>query len=209
MSKHPDAGVAGPKLLDPDGTVQGSARRDPSAWTGLFGRDAPLTRLFPNNPVTRRELPPLVRVGDAPCRWTGCPAPVSSCAGLRGSASDSSTSGSSSSGRMRTGAVAFEGPAGVSTTCRQQSGLAERRMSRAPRPFRSALDFHRSAYRYYRKHCVTSPFHPMILPLGADSWSVCGIRTLWAPGLAGDMPTAPRPASSATARSSGTWSSRI
>ena len=57
MTAHPEAGIAGPRLLDPDGTVQGSARRDPSAWTALFGRSAPLTRLFPNNPVSKRELP--------------------------------------------------------------------------------------------------------------------------------------------------------
>ena len=66
MTTHPDAGIAGPRLLDPDGTVQGSARRDPSAWTALFGRSAPLTRLFPNNPVSRRELPALSVAGDAP-----------------------------------------------------------------------------------------------------------------------------------------------
>ena len=66
MNEHPEAAVVGPRLLNPDGTVQGSARRDPSPWTGLFGRDAPLTRLFPNNPVSRRELPNLCHAGDAP-----------------------------------------------------------------------------------------------------------------------------------------------
>jgi GT2 family glycosyltransferase len=35
MSQRPDAAVVGPKLLNADGTVQGSARRDPSFWTGL------------------------------------------------------------------------------------------------------------------------------------------------------------------------------
>ena len=66
MNQHPDTAIVGPKLLNPDGTVQGSARRDPSLRTGLFGRDAPLTRLFPNNPVTHREVPSLCHVGDAP-----------------------------------------------------------------------------------------------------------------------------------------------
>ena len=43
MTAHPEAGVAGPRLLDRDGALQGSARRDPSAWTALFpppARDA-------------------------------------------------------------------------------------------------------------------------------------------------------------------------
>ena len=66
MVHHPSAAAVGPKLLNPDGTVQGSARRDPSPWTGLFGRSAPLTRLFPNNPVRRRELPALAHEGAGP-----------------------------------------------------------------------------------------------------------------------------------------------
>jgi GT2 family glycosyltransferase len=64
MASHPDAGLAGPRLFDADGRVQGSARRDPSAWTGLFGKAAPLTRLFPNGPISRRELPALSVVGN-------------------------------------------------------------------------------------------------------------------------------------------------
>ena len=59
MTEHPEAGVAGPRLLDRDGAIQGSARRDPSVWTALFGRSAPLTRLFPNNRVSQREIPAL------------------------------------------------------------------------------------------------------------------------------------------------------
>jgi hypothetical protein len=68
MASHPDAGLAGPRPFDADGRVQGSARRDPSAWTGLFGRVAPLTRLFPNNPIRRRELPALSVVRDEAVR---------------------------------------------------------------------------------------------------------------------------------------------
>ena len=35
---HPHAAIAGPRVLDEDGTVQGSARGDPTLLTGLFGR---------------------------------------------------------------------------------------------------------------------------------------------------------------------------
>jgi len=38
-------------------------------------------------------------------------------------------------------------------------------VSRAQRPIRSAIDFHRSAYWFYRKHHLASPFHPMVIPL--------------------------------------------
>lgn len=33
---HPDVGVVGPQLLNPDGTVQSSRRRFPTFWTALF-----------------------------------------------------------------------------------------------------------------------------------------------------------------------------
>lgn len=50
------AAVAGPKVLNHDGSVQENARRFPSFVTGLFGRTSLLTRLFPRNPFSRREL---------------------------------------------------------------------------------------------------------------------------------------------------------
>ncbi len=33
---HPDVGIVGPQLLNPDGTVQSSRRRFPTLWTALF-----------------------------------------------------------------------------------------------------------------------------------------------------------------------------
>lgn len=56
METNPDVGVLGPKILNGDGTVQGSARRFPTALTGIFGRNSLLTRFFPNNPFTRANV---------------------------------------------------------------------------------------------------------------------------------------------------------
>ena len=56
MENNPDVGVLGPKILNNDGTVQGSARRFPTPLTGLFGRNSLLTRFFPNNPFTRANI---------------------------------------------------------------------------------------------------------------------------------------------------------
>lgn len=56
-----DAGVVGPCILNADGTVQGSARRFPGVTTAIAGRSSWLTSRFPNNPVSRRNLPALER----------------------------------------------------------------------------------------------------------------------------------------------------
>jgi GT2 family glycosyltransferase/glycosyltransferase involved in cell wall biosynthesis len=51
-----DIAIAGPKILNEDGSLQGSARRFPTIWTSMFGRKSTLTKLFPNNPITQREF---------------------------------------------------------------------------------------------------------------------------------------------------------
>lgn len=52
---HPEGGIIGPKLLNPDGSIQRSARSFPDIGAGLF-RNTPLGRLFPHNPFVRRYL---------------------------------------------------------------------------------------------------------------------------------------------------------
>lgn len=55
MDAYPRAGAAGPKLLNPDGSLQTSCRGFPSPGVGLF-RNTPLGRIFPHNPWTRDYL---------------------------------------------------------------------------------------------------------------------------------------------------------
>ena len=57
LSQHPGVAVAGPRVLNPDGSLQASARRFPGLSTGLAGRSTWLTRRFPQNRLTRRNLP--------------------------------------------------------------------------------------------------------------------------------------------------------
>ena len=54
---RPDAAVIGPRILNLDRTVQGSARRFPGISTFIAGRSSWLTRRFPNNPLSRWNLP--------------------------------------------------------------------------------------------------------------------------------------------------------
>jgi GT2 family glycosyltransferase len=56
MSANPDIGILGPKITDSDGSLQESARAFPNGLTGLFGRKSLLSRLFPNNTLTKKNL---------------------------------------------------------------------------------------------------------------------------------------------------------
>jgi GT2 family glycosyltransferase len=53
---HPDVGALGPRLVDPDGTLQLSCRRFPGLSTAIFNRYSLATRVLPNNPLSRRYL---------------------------------------------------------------------------------------------------------------------------------------------------------
>ena len=54
--QNPAVGILGPKLLNSDGSLQLSCRHFPSHLTSLFNRQSVLTRLFPGNPFSRRYL---------------------------------------------------------------------------------------------------------------------------------------------------------
>jgi GT2 family glycosyltransferase len=56
LEAYPECAIVGPRILDPDGAVQGSARGDPDMFTGLFGRTTWLRRLFPGLPVSKRNV---------------------------------------------------------------------------------------------------------------------------------------------------------
>jgi GT2 family glycosyltransferase len=56
LRAHPSCAIVGPRILDPDGTVQGSARGDPDMLTGLFGRTAFLRRMFPGAALSRKNV---------------------------------------------------------------------------------------------------------------------------------------------------------
>ena len=52
---HSDVGIIGPKLLNPDGSLQFSVRRFPNPLAAMF-RNTPIGKLFPNNKFTRDYL---------------------------------------------------------------------------------------------------------------------------------------------------------
>jgi N-acetylglucosaminyl-diphospho-decaprenol L-rhamnosyltransferase len=56
LDAHPGVGAVGPRLLDPDGSLQYSCRRFPGYFTIFFGRYSLATRLAPRNPLSRKYL---------------------------------------------------------------------------------------------------------------------------------------------------------
>ncbi len=56
LDENPKAGAVGSKLLNGDGSIQASVKTLPSLMSGLFGARSILTKLFPNNPFSRRHL---------------------------------------------------------------------------------------------------------------------------------------------------------
>jgi GT2 family glycosyltransferase len=53
---HTETGALGPKVVNPDGSMQYSCRRYPTLWTGLFNRYSILSQLFPENRFTSQYL---------------------------------------------------------------------------------------------------------------------------------------------------------
>ncbi|WP_162924356.1 glycosyltransferase family 2 protein [Rubrobacter indicoceani] len=67
LAQSPQVGVVGPRILDTDGAVQLSARRELSLVSGLFGRTSLLTRLLPESRFVKRHFPVAAEEG-APLR---------------------------------------------------------------------------------------------------------------------------------------------
>jgi len=56
LDAHPAIATVGPRILNTDNSVQPTARRFPGWWSALAGRSTWLTKRFPNNWLTRRNL---------------------------------------------------------------------------------------------------------------------------------------------------------
>jgi GT2 family glycosyltransferase len=150
LDVHPDVAVVGPRIYNRDGSVQPSARRFPNLTTGLGGRQGWLTRNFPDNWLSRRNL-----------EWSRASAPIEvdwvsgACMMIRRSAFEAV-------GGMDERFFLYWEDADL---CRRLRTAGFRTMyvptvsathegSRASRhaAARSLVAFHRSAFRYYWKH---------------------------------------------------------
>jgi GT2 family glycosyltransferase len=69
LRDHPDTGVVGPRVLNEDGSIQGSARRFPGPTAALAGRSTWLTARFPGNWLSRWNLPAQEATGPVDVDW--------------------------------------------------------------------------------------------------------------------------------------------
>lgn len=165
LDKNPRIGAAAPKVLNADGTVQGTIKRFPTSAAAIAGRYSLLARLVPNNRLSRHYLIYLDEDFTEPFRVD---------------------SASAAALMVRREAIAVAGPLderyflywndvdwcrsflthGYEVHCvpdavlvhDQHKGGTECNPTQSRR---SAIDFHLGAYRYYRKWHIPSSFHPM------------------------------------------------
>lgn len=152
LDNHPDVAVVGPRVMESDGTLQASARRFPDWTTGFAGRTSWLSQAMPGNKLTKRNLLTGEHVrGPIPVDWVS-----GACMLVRRTALEQV-------GGLDEGFFLYWEDADL---CRRLSGCGWRidynpevtvvhsggRSSRHASK-RSLIAFHRSAYRYYWKHC--------------------------------------------------------
>lgn len=150
LDEHPGVAAVGPRIFNEDGSLQPSARRFPDATTALAGRTTLATRLMPGNRLTRRNLNFSYEQAPLEVDWV-----TGACLLLRRSAFEEI-------GGMDTGFFLYWEDADLCRRLRSSGWktafvpLATAvhvggRASRHAR-LRALVAFHRSAYRYYRKH---------------------------------------------------------
>jgi len=57
ISENPRVGISGPRIVDSEGALQLSARREINALSGFLGRTSLLTRLFPKSSLVKSQFP--------------------------------------------------------------------------------------------------------------------------------------------------------
>lgn len=165
LDGNPAAGAAGPRIFNEDGTIQESARRFPNILSGLFGRRAMLSRLFPGNPITRKFMMAELWESEDPYPVDYVSA---ACMIVRRGILD------------RIGLLDEQffvywcdvdlcrrvNDQGYRVWCVPRSRIIhyERYQAHRKKNWRMIVDFHRGAYNYYRKHNAAGIRFPLRYP---------------------------------------------
>jgi GT2 family glycosyltransferase len=158
----PRCGLTAPQLLNADGSAQESARGEPTALTGLFGRHGLLTRVFPAAAAARHNLRAreIIAAGaeTADVDWV-----MGACMLIRREAFDRVNGfderfflyweDTDLCRRIREAGFAIRYVPGARV---EHPGGASSRTAH----WMASRAFHRSAYLYYAKHTAPSRWHP-------------------------------------------------
>jgi len=177
LDSQPQVGAVGARLLNPDLSIQQTARRFPHPLNALFGRRSLLTKWFPNNPISKRYLMPEFEASQQPYRvdWVSTAALV-----VRRKVFDQI-------GGLDEGFFVYWvdadwcyriNQAGWEIHCVPASQIIHNENlkvgRRDKRRTRMIIDFHKGVYRYYRKHHLRHWW----MPMGLLTLAGLGTRTL-------------------------------
>ena len=161
LDERAGAGIVAPKLVNPDGSDQGTARSFPTPAAALFGRRSPLTRAFPRNPFSARYLSGRAHEGVGPFEvdWVS-----GACLMIRRACIERV-------GRLDETFFMYWEDADLCRRVKQSGSgvwcVPDSRVvhaeggSRCGWPPAQVRHFHRSAYRYYAKHHLNGRRRPL------------------------------------------------
>ena len=178
MKKNIDVGILGPRVISPDGSVQGSARAFPTFRSALFGRKSLLTRMFPASRFTCASILSNASDGKTPMEvdWIS-----GACMVVRREALDEVGllderfflywEDVDWCNRMWNNGwnVTYYPRATVKHAV---GGSSERNL------FRSVIEFHKSAYAYFVKHLESPKLLIKPLIIAGLALRLCGILLL-------------------------------
>ena len=173
--KHQKCAVIGPRILDPAGTLQESARGDPDMLTGLFGRTTIGSRLFPRLTPARRNLlsASLAKTTESshPVDWVSGACMLArrdALVGVRG---------------FDEGYFLYWEDADLCRRLRntgweirympEATAVHDVGQSSQAAPSLANREFHRSAYRYFATHVFPQKWHPARLL----AWAILRLRS--------------------------------
>ena len=156
LDSEPRAGAVGPKLLNPDGSDQGTARSFPTPAAAVFGRRSPVTRAFPRNRFSKRYLSGRDHAGSEPFEvdWLSgaclmVPRRVADQVGVLDEAYFMYWEDADWCRRIKL--------AGYSVHCVASSEVVHDEGARRGASAQQVRWFHQSAYRYWAKHHASGP----------------------------------------------------
>jgi N-acetylglucosaminyl-diphospho-decaprenol L-rhamnosyltransferase len=170
LRQHPEAGAVGSRLLNEDGTIQWSVKSLPNPGSALFGARSILTKLFPQNPYSRRHLLHLGRDMSAPLvagyvssASIMLPREVMEKVGGLDTRLSYHVDADYCKRIADAGYQCYYLPSAVIIHLNHKGGT----MVSFRRRIRSLLEFHIGSYIYYHKHVRRSRWSPMQVLVGA------------------------------------------